>query len=74
MISAGDVLKGTINRLGLAPKIKAHQIWHIWDKALGPHISSVAQPERIKFKTLFVNVKDSVWLGHLKFLESMIID
>lgn len=74
MISAGDVLKGTINRLGLAPKIKAHQIWYIWDKVLGPHISSVAQPERIKFKTLFVNVKDNVWLGHLKFLESMIID
>jgi predicted nucleic acid-binding Zn ribbon protein len=73
MKSAGDVLKDTINKLGLRSQMKSHQVWHIWDKAVGPHIAAVAQPEDIKGKTLFVNVRDSIWLRQLKFLEAMII-
>ncbi|MBI3814737.1 MAG: DUF721 domain-containing protein, partial [Nitrospinae bacterium] len=73
MKSAGDVLKNTIHKLGLDSRIKSYRIWHIWDKAVGPHIALVAQPEDIKGKTLFVNVRDSVWLRQLKFLEAMII-
>jgi predicted nucleic acid-binding Zn ribbon protein len=74
MVNAGEILKGTMNRLGLGLKIKSHQIWQVWDKAVGPSISSVAQPEDIKFKTLFVRVSDSIWIVQLKYLETMLID
>jgi len=74
MISTGAVLKDTLNKLGLDSKIKSHQIWYIWDKVVGPHISNVAQPQDIKGKTLFVNVRDNIWLRQLKFLESMMVD
>jgi|SRR3989338_1595308 len=74
MISTGAVLKDTLNKLGLDSKIKSHQIWYIWDKVVGPHISNVAQPQDIKGKTLFVNVRDNIWLRQLKFLESMMLD
>lgn len=73
MKQAGDVLKDTIHKLGLDSRIKSYRIWHIWDKAVGPHIAQVAQPEDIKGKTLFVNVRDNIWLRQLKFLEAMII-
>ncbi len=73
MKNAGDVLKDAIHKLGLDTRIKSYQIWHVWDKAVGPHIALVAQPEDIKGKTLFVNVRDNIWLRQLKFLEGMII-
>lgn len=73
MKSAGDVLKDTIHKLGLDSRIKSYRIWHIWNKAVGLHIAQVAQPEDIKGKTLFVNVRDNIWLRQLKFLEAMII-
>jgi predicted nucleic acid-binding Zn ribbon protein len=72
--STGEILNGAIKKLGLESKIKSHQIWYIWDKEVGHHIANVAQPEDVKGKTLFVNVKDNIWLRQLKFLESMIID
>lgn len=74
MINAGVILKDALNRLGIDLRIKSYQILYVWDKAVGPYISSVACPENVKFKTLFVNVRDNVWLNQLKFLEPMIID
>lgn len=74
MRSTGEILNETIRKLGLDSKIKSHQIWYVWDKVVGHHIANVAQPEDIKGKTLFVNVRDNIWLRQLKFLESMIID
>ena len=74
MRSTGEILNDTIRKLGLDTKIKSHQIWYIWDKAVGQHIANVAQPEDVKGKTLFVNVRDNIWLRQLKFLESMITD
>ncbi len=74
MISTGAVLKDTLNKLGLDSKIKSHQIWYIWDKVVGHHIANVAQPEDVKGKILFVNVRDNIWLRQLKFLESMMVD
>ena len=74
MRSTGEILNDTIRKLGLDSKIKSHQIWYIWDKVVGQHIANVAQPEDIKGKTLFVNVRDNIWLRQLKFLESMMVD
>ena len=74
MRSTGEILNDTIRKLGLDSKIKSHQIWYIWDKVVGHHIANVAQPEDVKGKTLFVNVRDNIWLRQLKFLESMITD
>ena len=74
MKSAGDVLKDAIHKLGLDTKIKSHQIWYIWDKVVGHHIANVAQPDDVKGKILFVNVRDNIWLRQLKFLESMMVD
>ena len=74
MRSTGEILNDTIRKLGLDSKIKSHHIWYIWDKVVGHHIANVAQPEDVKGKTLFVNVRDNIWLRQLKFLESMITD
>ena len=74
MRSTGEILNDTIRKLGLDSKIKSHQVWYIWDKVVGQHIANVAQPEDIKGKTLFVNVRDNIWLRQLKFLESMMVD
>ncbi|HBA27291.1 MAG TPA: hypothetical protein DCY98_07870 [Nitrospinae bacterium] len=74
MRSTGEILNDTIRKLGLDSKIKSHQIWYIWDKVVGHHIANVAQPEDIKGKTLFVNVRDNIWLRQLKFLESMMVN
>ena len=74
MRSTGEILNDTIRKLGLDSKIKSHHIWYIWDKVVGHHIANVAQPEDIKGKTLFVNVRDNIWLRQLKFLESMMVN
>jgi hypothetical protein len=64
------ILEKTIKGLTLSKKIK---VFSLWNEAVGGPISIVAQPYDLKYKTLFVMVKNSVWMQQLRFLEEMII-
>ncbi len=74
MFSLGSTLSEMLKGLGLYKKYQQHQVWEVWDRAVGPRISAVAQPERINFDTLFVSVSDSMWLHQLNSLQQEFLD
>jgi predicted nucleic acid-binding Zn ribbon protein len=70
----GKVLKETLRELQLENRIDQGKIWLVWEEAVGNTIAQVAQPDSIKFKTLFVKVTDSVWLHQLSCYHDLILN
>ncbi|HUU50049.1 MAG TPA: DUF721 domain-containing protein [Nitrospinota bacterium] len=73
-VKIGTVLKKSLKKFRLEKGIKQCRILDIWDKVVGEQIAAVTRPGYIKGKTLYIFVRDSIWLQELKFLERMIIE
>lgn len=69
----GAVLSQAIKDLNLERQLDQQKIWEVWEEAVGKTIAQVAQPDRVRFRTLFVRVTDSVWLHHLASLQGLIL-
>lgn len=70
----GKALQHSIKRLGLERKFKAQQVFQIWDRVVGEQIAAMAQPQEIRFKTLYVQVAEAIWLQHLVSLKALVRD
>lgn len=70
----GKVLKETLREFQIEKWIDQGKIWLIWEEAVGKTIAQIAQPDSIKFKTLFVKVTDSVWLHQLTCYHDLILN
>ncbi len=70
----GSVLEGLLGELHLDVRVRQHQVWGMWDELVGEGIARKAQPDRVRGKTLFVNVANSAWMQELQFMRRMIID
>lgn len=70
----GAVLSQAIKDLNLERQLDQQKIWEVWEEVVGEAIARVAQPDRVRFKTLFVKVADSVWLHHLARLQGLILE
>lgn len=70
----GRVLKETLKELHLETRIDQQKIWLVWEDAVGKIVAQVAQPDSIKFKTLFVKVTDSVWLHQISYYHDLILN
>lgn len=70
----GKVLKETLRELQLEKGIDQGKIWLVWEEAVGKTVAQVAQPDSIKFKTLFVKVTDSIWLHQLSCYHDLIVN
>lgn len=68
------VLSQAIKDLNLEGPIYQQKIWEVWEEAVGKAVAKAAQPDRVRFKTLFVRVVDSVWLHHLARLQGLILE
>lgn len=60
---------------GYRPKsdMEMTEIWNHWPKSVGKEVAKNAAPAAFKDGILIVNVSSSVWIQHLKFLETDII-
>jgi predicted nucleic acid-binding Zn ribbon protein len=70
---AGQVLAGTLERLGLAKGIQTHRAFEIWDEAVGPQVAAHARPERISNRVLRVRVDHNTWLQQLSYMKAVIL-
>lgn len=68
----GEVLKKSLKRLDLSPKLEEYGIWPIWNEIVGVTIARNAQPEKIRNGTLFVKVSSSTWMQELQYMKEMI--
>jgi predicted nucleic acid-binding Zn ribbon protein len=70
----GKILQETLRELHLEKGMNQGKIWVVWEEAVGKTIAQVAKPESIRFKTLYVNVTDSVWLHQLSCYHDLILN
>ena len=68
----GRILNRSFKSLGIDFKIAQQKVIDQWLEIVGEPIDSVSKPRYFKFRTLFVNVSDSMWLHQLVFMEDQI--
>lgn len=61
-----STLKGTI----LGERLKDIEIWHSWEKIVGPSIAGRAKPLRISGGVLSVLVSSAPWMQQLSFMKA----
>ncbi|MFQ5457294.1 MAG: DciA family protein [Myxococcota bacterium] len=70
---AGQVLAGTLARLGLTKRMEAHRALEIWDETVGARVAAHAQPDRIANGVLRVRVDHNTWLQQLSYMKAVIL-
>lgn len=68
----GRILTRSFKNLGIDLKIAQQKVMDQWLEIVGEPIDFISRPRNFKFRTLFVNVSDSMWLHQLVFMEDQI--
>ncbi len=71
--SLGTILSGLAKRLGLESRLLELRLQHQWREMLGEPIASHTWPDQIRFKKLYLVVRNSVWLQQLTFLKPALL-
>lgn len=71
--SFGSILSGLSKRLGLESKLLELRLRNRWRNIVGEPIASHTWPAQIRFKKLYLIVRNSVWLQQLTFLKPALL-
>ncbi len=67
--SFGTILSGLAKRLGLESQLFERRLQHDWKQLVGDPVAAHTWPNQIRFKKLYVIVRNSVWMQQLTFLK-----
>lgn len=70
----GDILEKSLRRLDPSSRLVEYGVWPIWNDTVGPTIARNAQPEKIRYGTLFVKVTSPTWMQQLQYMKEMITE
>ena len=71
--SFGNILTGLSKRLGLESRLLELRLQHRWRDIVGEPMASHTRPGQIRFKKLYLVVRNSVWLQQLTFLKPALL-
>lgn len=71
--SFGSILSGLSKRLGLESRLLELRLQHRWRDIVGEPMASHTWPTQIRFKKLYLIVRNSVWLQQLTFLKPTLL-
>jgi len=71
--SFGTILSGLSKRLGLESRLVELRLQHQWRAIIGEPTGSHTWPDQIRFKKLYLVVRNSVWLQQLTFLKPTLL-
>ncbi len=71
--SCGSILAGLSKRLGLESRLLELRLRHRWRDIVGEPMASHTRPAQIRFKKLYLIVRNSVWLQQLTFLKPALL-
>ncbi|NGZ11554.1 MAG: DUF721 domain-containing protein [Nitrospira sp. LK70] len=71
--SFGSILSGLSNRLGLESRLVELRLQRRWWDIVGEPMASHTWPAQIRFKKLYLIVRNSVWLQQLTFLKPVLL-
>lgn len=69
----GDILSGLAKRLGLESRLVELRVQRRWRDIVGEPMASHTWPAQIRFKKLYLLVRNSVWLQQLTFLKPALL-
>ena len=72
-LQIGEVIKGTLERLGLERKVQEYSVWLFWQKAAGEKIARHARPQQIIAGKLLIGVDSSAWMNELHLIKKKLI-
>ncbi|MBH0202998.1 MAG: DUF721 domain-containing protein [Nitrospira sp.] len=71
--SFGNILSGLSKRLGLESRLVELRLQRRWHELVGEPMASHTWPAQIRFKKLYLVVRNSVWLQQLTFLKPTLL-
>ena len=71
--SFGSILSGLAKRLGLESRLVELRLQQRWHEIVGEPMASHTWPAQIRFKKLYLIVRNSVWLNQLTFLKPALL-
>lgn len=71
--SFGSILSGLAKRLGLESRLVELRLQQRWREIVGEPMASHTWPAQIRFKKLYLIVRNSVWLNQLTFLKPALL-
>lgn len=71
--SFSTILSGLSKRLGLESRLVELRLQHRWREIVGEPMASHTWPTQIRFKKLYLIVRNSVWLQQLTFLKPALV-
>lgn len=71
--SFGTILSGLAKRLGLESRLLELRLQRDWKQIVGEPIGSHTWPDQIRFKKLYLVVRNSVWMQQLTFLKPTLL-
>jgi predicted nucleic acid-binding Zn ribbon protein len=71
--SLGSILSGLSKRLGLESRLLEFRLQRRWRDIVGEPMASHTWPAQIRFKKLYVVVRNSVWVQQLTFLKPALL-
>lgn len=71
--SFGSILSGISKRLGLEPRLIELRLQHRWKDLVGEPMASHTWPAQIRFKKLYLIVRNPIWMQQLVFLKPALL-
>ena len=71
--SFSTILSGLAKRLGLQSHLFEVRLQQQWREIIGEPVGSHTWPVQVRFKKLYLNVRNSVWLQQLMFLKPTLL-
>jgi predicted nucleic acid-binding Zn ribbon protein len=71
--SFGTILSGLAKRLGLQSHLFELRLQQQWREIIGEPVGSHTWPVQVRFKKLYLIVRNSVWLQQLMFLKPTLL-
>ena len=71
--SLSSILEGVARRLGLESMLLENRLRREWVSIVGEPMASNTWPDQIRYKKLYLLVRNSVWLHQLTFLKPTLI-
>jgi predicted nucleic acid-binding Zn ribbon protein len=69
----GDVIGKVVAQHRPAMDRAMVEVWDVWAAAVGGKIAAHAHPAAFKGGMLLVNISNSTWLHHMRFMEKELI-
>lgn len=73
MKTIAQLIRVAARTWGLETSLHRHRVWDLWGETVGPAIARVTAVGQVRFRTVYVNVCDSVWMQQLTFMEEEIL-